>query len=239
MGAKLGLSAAGSGILDPALIELIAASLAFVGSHFAMSHPLRPWLMKLGQRGFMLAYTLVSLATFLWMVQAFKAAPAGDLGGSGEIGWLLSTLITLPALVLFAGSLTPGNPAMPTPGAAAAARAGPSGVFLVTRHSMMWGFALWAVSHILLWWSWRTNVIGLAILTLALLGSHLQDRKKRALMGEDWSAWEAQTSYWPRWSRLAAVGPTIWIAALALWALLTWVHLPLAGIPAGPWRWLG
>ncbi len=239
MGSELGLSGTGGEAFDPALIQLIAASLAFVGTHFAMSHPLRPWLMKLGQNGFMAAYTLVSLATFVWMVMAFKAAPPGDLGGSGEIGWLLATVITLPALVLFIGSLTPGNPAMPTPGAAAAARAGPSGVFHITRHPMMWGFALWAMSHILLWWSWRTVVIGLAILTLALLGAHFQDRKKRTLMGRDWIGWEAATSYWPRWSRLGAAGATIWIAAVVLWALLTWVHLPLAGIPAGLWRWVG
>ena len=236
---ELGLSGTGGGALDPALIQLIAASLAFVGTHFAMSHPLRPWLMKLGQNGFMAAYTLVSLATFVWMVLAFKAAPPGDLGGSGEIGWLLATLLTLPALVLLIGSLTPGNPAMPTPGAAAAARAAPKGVFRVTRHPMMWSFALWAVSHILLWWSWRTNVIGLAILILALLGAHLQDRKKRALMGEDWKAWDVHTSYWPRWTRLAGAGARIWVAGIVLWALLSWVHLPLAGIPAGLWRWEG
>lgn len=229
----------GRGPLDPDLVQLIAASIAFVGMHFVMSHPLRPLLMKLGQGGFMLVYNLVSLATFVWMVLAFRAAPPADLGGSGEIGWAIATLITLPAIVLFLGSMTPRNPSMPMPGAEAAARAGPGGVFVVTRHPMMWSFALWAISHIVLWWSWRTLIVATAVLVLALVGAHLQDRKKRVLMGEAWTEWEAQTSYWPRWGKLAAAGWKGWLAGLMAWLVLMWVHLPLAGIPAGIFRWLG
>ena len=58
----------------------------------------------------------------------------------------------------WAGSLI-GNPALPTPMAQAQARAEPKGVFKVTRHPMMWGFALWALSHIVLWWSVRTLIV--------------------------------------------------------------------------------
>ena len=218
--------------------ELVAASTAFVGLHFAMSHPLRPALMKLGMGGFMAVYNLVSIAAFVWMVLAFRAAPSGDLGTSGELGWLAATLLTLPAVVLWLGSLTPRNPSMPTPGAEAAARAGPAGAFLVTRHPMMWGFALWALSHIVLWFSLRTLILASAMLILALVGAYLQDGKKRAQMGDAWAAWEAQTSFWPRLSQLGAVGWKGWAAGLLAWAVLSWVHLPLAGIPAGIFRWL-
>ena len=219
------------------LVELVAASVAFLGTHFVMSHPLRPALMKLGVGGFMAVYNIVSLATFAWMVVAFRAAPPGDLGGSGTLGWVLATLLTLPAIALFLGSLTPRNPSMPTPGAEAAARAGPAGAFRVTRHPMMWGFGLWAVSHLLLWWSWRTVIVALAVLILALVGARLQDYKKRALMGEAWLAWEAQTSFVPRVGQFGALGWRGWLAALVAWAVLSWVHLPLAGIPAGLFRW--
>ena len=41
--------------MEQSLVVLIAASVTFVGSHFVMSHPLRPMLMKLGQGGFMAA----------------------------------------------------------------------------------------------------------------------------------------------------------------------------------------
>lgn len=81
-------------------------------------------------------------------------------------------------------------------------------------------------------------IVASAILLLALVGAHLQDRKKEALLGEGWSAWEAQTTYWPRWGRLLGAGAALWLIALALWLLATWAHIPAAGIPAGAWRWL-
>ena len=224
--------------MSEALLSLAAASVAFVGTHFALSHPLRaPIVRAVGAGPFLGVYSLVALATFAWMVLAFRAAPPADLPGSGETGWIVATLLTLPALVLFLGSLR-GNPALPDPGAAKAAGRDPSGVFAITRHPMMWGFALWALAHIALWWSVRTLIVAGAVLILALVGARMQDRKKRVLMGEAWAGWEAKTRYWPRWSALPRAGLGLWLLALALWLLLTWSHIPAAGIPAGVWRWL-
>ncbi|WP_375289249.1 NnrU family protein [Qipengyuania sp.] len=225
--------------MDP-LVSLIAASIAFVGTHFALSHPLRePLVTALGDKGFMLLYTLVALATFYWMVSAFGQSPAGDLGGAtGEIGWILASVLTLPALVLFIGSLWK-NPALPAPGAEVAASARPvTGVFAVTRHPMMWGFALWAIAHIVLWWDWRTVILASAILFLALVGAHMQDRKKRVLMGDAWAKWQARTNYWPRWGKLPGAGLVLWALAIVLWLVLTYGHIQAAGIPAGIWRWV-
>ena len=225
--------------MDP-LVSLAAASTALVGTHFALSHPLRAPLVKvLGAGAFMGLYSLVAVACMVWMYAAFGNAAAGDLGGkTGEAGWIVSTALTLPALVLFLGSLR-NNPALPAPGAAKAATRAPIGVFTVTRHPMMWGFALWAIAHIVLWWSTRTLVVATAILVLALVGAHLQDRKKSALMGAAWMEWESRTSYWPRWAKLPGAGPALWLFAIATWLLVTWAHLPLGGMPAGLWRWLG
>jgi uncharacterized membrane protein len=139
-------------------------------------------------------------------------------------------------MVLFAGSLF-GNPALPTPQAEEQARATPHGAFLITRHPMMWGFALWALSHIVLWWSWRTTITALAIGILALIGARLQDGKKERLMGNAWAQWESKTSYWPRLAGFAKAGAVPWALGLALFALFSWLHVPLGGITAGIWRW--
>ncbi|RJY09500.1 NnrU family protein [Aurantiacibacter aquimixticola] len=225
--------------MDAALLSLIAASLTLVGTHIALSHPLRaPLIGAIGEGGFQLLYNAVSVAALVWMYFAFRAAPAADLPGSGNVGWFAATILTLPALVLFLGSITPRNPALPVPGAASQAGKAVKGVFRVTRHPMMWGFALWAVSHLILWWSWRTNVLALAILTLALLGAHLQDRKKRALMGEAWRSREARTTYLPRLAGFRAVGWKLWVAAILAWLAISWAHMPLRGVPAGIWSWL-
>ena len=224
--------------MNETLWNLVAANIAFVGTHFAMSHPLRaPLVRALGAGGFQAAYTMVSFATLAWVYFAFKAAPPTDLPGSGEIGWIIATLLTLPAMILLAGSLI-GNPALPTPMAEAQARAEPGGVFLVTRHPMMWGIGLWALSHIVLWWSTRTLVLALAMGFLALVGAHMQDRKKAVLMGDAWAEWSSKTSYWPRWGKFFSVGAVPLIVGLALFAGFSWLHLWLAGIPAGVLRWL-
>ena len=222
-------------MVDP-LVSLIAASIAFVGTHFAMSHPLRaPMVRLLGDGGFMIAYSLVSAATMAWMYFAFVATPAGAplWGGYGDGVWIVASIITLLALVLFAGSLI-GNPALPAPGAEKAALQAPSGVFKVTRHPMMWGFGLWALAHLIAAPTARTVVVALAIGVLALVGARLQDRKKELLMGDAWRQWEANTSYWPRLGRIFSVGIVPWIGGIAIWLGATWWHT----MDAGVWRWV-
>ncbi len=200
--------------MDP-LASLAAASIALIGTHFTLSHPLRaPLVARIGEGGFLGLYSLVG----------------------SVIGWIAATIFTLPALVLFLGSLM-RNPAFPGAGGAVARE--PTGVFAVTRHPMMWGFALWAFAHIVIDWSVRSTIVGFAVLVLALVGAHFQDRKKAALVGAAWEQWEAKTSYWPKMERLFRAGTMLWLTAIAVWLLVTWLHIPTGGTPAGVWRWLG
>lgn len=225
--------------MDGHIITLIAANVAFVGTHFAMSHPLRAPLVKaLGAGGFQIAYTLVSFATLAWVYFAFIAAPPADLPGSGNIGWIAATIITFPAMILLAGSFI-GNPALPTPMAEAQARAEPKGVFRVTRHPMMWAIGLWAIAHLVLFWSLRTMITAAAMGTLALVGARLQDGKKARLMGDAWAQWSRNTAFWPRLGQLFSVGALPLVAGTALWLVAQGLHLLQAGIPAGIWKWLG
>ncbi len=227
--------------MDHAFSPLIAAAIAFVGSHFALSHPLRAPLVKAaGDKGFAALYSLVALASFAWLVMAFRAAPVSAplWDGQGAAVWIIASALTLIAAVLFAGSFA-GNPAMPDPRAAQLAAKGPHGVFHVTRHPMMWGFALWAGAHALVSPTVRVLVLTAAIGFLALVGSHLQDRKKEAAMGAAWTGWEAKTSYWPMLGALGHAGLRPWLIGAAIWLGATWGHIPLAYVPAGIWRWIG
>jgi uncharacterized membrane protein len=232
----------GIGIVDQPLVSLIAASIAFVGTHFAMSHPLRgPMVRALGAAGFQIVYSLVSFATIGWMILAFRAVGPGGPAlwdGTGDAIWAAATLIMVPASVLLVGSFL-GNPALPAPGAAALADKPVHGVFHATRHPMMWSFALWALAHVLVSPTPRSLVLCAAIAFLALVGAHLQDRKKEALMGPAWSGWEAKTAYALRLPRLARAGLVPWLGGVVLWLAATWAHIPLNGMAAGVWRWLG
>jgi uncharacterized membrane protein len=226
--------------MDHALAELIAASTAFVGTHFALSHPLRaPLVSRIGNAAFQGLYSLVALASFVWIILAFRAVPptAPLWNGMGDTMWIVASLLTLIASVLLVGSFK-GNPALAAPGAAALAAQEPHGVFHATRHPMMWAFALWAVSHALVSPTPRSLVLTGAIAVLALVGAHLQDRKKAALMGAAWQGWEAQTSYWPKLGGLAKAGAVPWLGGVALWLAVTWAHMPANGMVAGVWRWI-
>ncbi|MEL7189719.1 MAG: NnrU family protein [Pseudomonadota bacterium] len=224
--------------MDQQLYPLIAANFGFVATHFLMSHPLRAVMVRaLGDMGQQIAYSIVSLGFFIWIYFAFTAAPSADLPGTGTGGWIVATLLTLPAMILFAGSFG-GNPALGLPGSDDMARAAPKGVFAITRHPMMWGFALWALSHMVLFWSLRTMITAASMGFLALVGAHMQDRKKQVLMGDAWEVWESNTSFWPRLSGFAKAGAVPWGLGLALFAGLSWAHIPIGGIAAGIWRWL-
>ncbi len=222
------------------LTNLVAASIAFVGSHFALSHPLRaPLVARLGENGFRGLYSLVSLATFVWMVLGYRDAGAGGAAlwdGMGEGTWGVASILMLVASVLLAGSFVK-NPALPDPRAAAHAAAGVHGVFHVTRHPMMWSFALWALVHIMLSPTPRQLVLAGSLGFLALVGAHMQDRKKEVLMGDAWAGWEAQTSYWPRLPGFAKAGGVAWAGGVAIWLAATYGHIHAIGIPAGVWRW--
>lgn len=226
--------------METALANLIAASTAFVGSHFALSHPLRAPLVRIaGEKAFPALYSLVAFAAFGWLIMAFRAAPpAAPLwDGLAKGPWIIATLLMLLASVLLVGSFQ-GNPAMPAPGAAALATKGPHGVFHSTRHPMMWSFALWSAAHVLVSPTPRVIVLSLAMAILALVGSHMQDRKKAVMMGSVWHGWQARTSYLPRLGALGKAGTVPWLGGIALWLVATWAHGWLIEMPAGVWRWL-
>ena len=227
--------------MDQEYAQLVAAALAFVGSHFALSHPLRGGLVKrLGPGGFQGLYSLVAIATLAWLVFAFRAIPPqGALlwNGSGALPWGAATLLMLAASVLLVGSFM-GNPALPQPNAKALAMHQPKGVFRITRHPMMWSFALWSAAHVLVSPSVRVIILSSAIAFLALVGAQMQDRKKAVLMGESWAIWRHRTSYWPNLGGFAKAGAVPWLGGIVLWLGASWAHMPLIGIPAGVWRWL-
>lgn len=224
------------------LASLIAANIAFVGGHFALSHPLRGFLAGLlGEKAFLALYSLVQIAVFVWIVVAFRAVgPGGQTLWNGQSStlWGIASLLTLVSLLLVVGSFK-GNPALPATNPEAIPNAKPYGVFAVTRHPMMWGVAIWALAHVLVSPNARTTITAVSMAILALVGSFLQDGKKEALLGQAWNGWESRTTFAPRWSRLGAIGLGTWVAAIAAWLVLTWAHIPLASVPAGIWWWVG
>ena len=211
---------------------LVLALAAFVGSHLLLSHALRPAVVgAVGSRGFAGVYSLVAFATLGWAVWAFRAAPAGQyLWIAPGWAWGLGAIAMLFASILLVGSMTSPNPALM---GGKAGDAGPQGVQRITRHPMMWAFAIWAAVHAGLSGDTRTVLLCLGIGGLALVGAGFQDRKKRGQMGAGWDAHEAATSFVPFGRPSAGAlnpGAVALIGGAAVFAAATWAH-PYAGGP--------
>lgn len=214
---------------------LLLALLSFVGSHELLSHPLRrPLVARLGEKGFAGLYSLVALATFGWVLFEYRRAPDVVLWTAPAWAWTVGALLMFGASVLFVGSFA-RNPAFP---GVDRIDPRPGGVMRITRHPMMWSFAIWALVHGWLSGTGATLALCLGIGLLALIGAAMQDRKKAGLHGEGWAAYADATSYvpfgrgpaWPGW--FALIGGTIFFF------ILTWLH-PRFGAPVvGVWSWL-
>jgi uncharacterized membrane protein len=155
---------------------------------------------------------------------------------AGDALWLVASLLMWVGSILFVGSFV-RNPALP--GARLERGTKPQGVFGITRHPMMWGFALWAIVHLLTVATEKAVVFDGAILVLSMGGSIGQDRKKAALMGERFHEWSAQTAFIPFTRGVANPGAVALIGGTLLFFVATWAHGALGAMPAGFWRWVG
>lgn len=219
-------------------MHLVWALIVFVGGHFLLSHPLRaPLVGLLGETGFRGLYSLIALASLIWVAFAYRAAPVTVLWPHAEaLRWPVHGVMLLAA-VLFAGSFA-GNPYVKMMTTGLQSTPQPSGVYAITRHPMMWAFGLWALAHMATSGDVPTVLLGAGIALLALLGAALQDVKLAARLGALWWDFQAHTSYFPFLAiaqgktPLKAVGLFPLLAGAALYLALVYAHPWIAGVSA-------
>lgn len=211
------------------LWHLALAVLVFLASHSLTNRPAlrRRGEAALGRPGFLLAYSLLSVAVLAWMVAAYAAAPVLLLWEQQPWMRWAPLLAMLPAcLLLFAGMTTP-NPFSIGPGGKGYDPGRP-GILRLTRHPVLWGLALWAGAHLVPNGDVAAWMLFLPLLLLALAGPAILDRKRRRSLGEEeWRLIAAPTGRCHlapveiRWWR--------WLGGVALYALLLHAHLPVIG----------
>ncbi len=221
------------------ILCLLAAVIAFVGTHELLSHPLRaPLVARIGERGFQALYSVVAFITGGWAVWAFRAAPVELLWTAPALFWQLAAPLMLIASILLAGSILDPNPALPGAQRHLKGAPVPRGVLRITRHPMMWSFALWGLVHVLVAGTSRSLILGAGVVVLALFGAAMQDRKKLLLLGDGWAAWRSRTAFVPFAAQLGGKlpGSSLWpgwravVGGAILFLGATWAH-PLLGAP--------
>jgi uncharacterized membrane protein len=171
---------------------LVAATIAFLATHFATSTPLRPAMVNaIGEWPYRGVYSLVAFVTLGWMIWAYAAAPREQLWvGIREIPYVVMPI----AFVLIACGFW-RNPTIVGADKLLRSEDPARGMIRITRHPIMWGFMLWAAAHILARGDLKSLVFFGSFLLLAALGTLLMDARKKS--NPDWPRFAAVTSHIP------------------------------------------
>jgi uncharacterized membrane protein len=219
------------------MTKLLIATAAFLVTHYVSSTPLRAQLTKLlGTNGYLVLYSSAAVATLVAMVWTYLRAPFIGLWHVPLLRY--APLVAMPvALLLITAGLTTRNPTAVGQDRWLQANEPARGILRVTRHPAMWGIALWAAVHLLARGDAASVVFFGAFLMLALTGTVLIDRRKRAAAGTDWQRFAAVTSNLPLGAIASGrnrfhAGEIGWMSlalALAAYGLLIWLHPALFG----------
>ena len=161
---------------------LLAASSAFFLLHMLPATPLRPRLIGVaGEFVYAAIFSIASAAAIWWMVSSFNAAPYGDKLWVAPAAWLwLKAALVLFAYILIVGGVATPNPSAPGGDKVLEKGNAASGIYAITRHPLMWGIAIWAIAHMISQPNLRGFVFFGGFAATALIGSYLQQRRKRA-----------------------------------------------------------
>jgi uncharacterized membrane protein len=221
---------------------LLAASTFFL-IHLVPSMPLRRKIIAAtSEKAYMAGFAVLSLAALVWMITEFNTAPYGTkLWVMPDWWpWLKAALILFALILAICGVLTP-NPSSPGAEKTLAKLNASGGIFAITRHPVMWGAAIWAITHAISAATVRGLLFFCAFAATALIGSWLQQRRKRA-GNPAWAAFEAKTSFFPFAAILQGRAKlsidTIGLRRIALgaltWFAMLYFHARLFGVQPLP-----
>ncbi len=218
------------------LVAVFLAVLGFVGSHLLLSHQLRGQAISVfGRKGFQTAYSLISIGFMLAILAAYHFAPHGPTLWSPDNVALQAvfSVVGYFAVALFLASLF-GNPGLVGANLNGLSTRQADGVFRITRHPMMFAIVIWCVVQVMIMPSARNAIVCGGLIPLALIGARLQDARKSAQSGREWSLWVTRTPFWPDLRRIADLG-MFWGVAVIPWLVVTWLEVQATMVPVGLW----
>ncbi|MDN5787041.1 NnrU family protein [Pseudorhodobacter sp.] len=223
--------------------EFFLAFMVFLASHMIPSRPkLRAALQaRLGPRGFILAYSVLSTLLLVWLIVAAGNVPFEVVWDQMPWQrWVVNLAmpfavalavfgIGAPNPLSFGGRKTGFDPAHP-------------GIAGVTRHPLLWALALWSGVHTLVNGDLAHVVLFGSFTAFALLGMVAIDRRNQRQMGaEKWQELAQHTRVLPlaalvsgRWHPIHSPNPLRLVGTLLIWAGVLMAHLPVIGVSPLP-----
>ena len=219
------------GALGAAAIVWIAVHLGIAGTVVR-----RSIVARLGQAGFRTAFSIVSVISLILLILSYNAAPVRPIWFAPDwLRWVLA-FVMLIAATLFVASVASPNPT--AAGGERAIEQTPRGITRVTRHPMLWAFAIWAAVHVLGNGDLASVLFFGAFLITALAGMPSIDANIAARDPVRWAPLAAATSIVPGAAiaggrnRFAPreIGWIVWAGGLLLWLVLLFGHRYVVGV---------
>jgi len=222
------------------MAEFVLAIAVFIASHLIPAiQPLRDGLVKIiGERGFLILFSILSVAIIIWLGIAFSRAPYIELWVPPEwTRWI--TILSMPVACIFTVTgFTSHNPFSLGAGSSGYDPQSP-GIVSVTRHPVLWALAIWSGSHIAPNGDMAAVLLFGLFFVLCLIGIKTIERRRRTRMGEaQWQTLINQTSIVPFAATLSGSASVDWghfcgwrlLAGLALYGVLFYGHEFIIGI---------
>lgn len=221
------------------MTEFALALAAFLAAHsLPRATGLRDLAIKqVGRRTYVILYSVLSVGLLAWLISAALRAPYLELWAPGAATTHAALALMLPACLLFAMAAARRNPLSIAFAQGARPSAAP-GVLALTRHPILWAFALWSTAHLIANGDLVAAILfgGMGIFSLA--GMAIMDRRARRTMGE--AAWAEAVARLRR-AELSALFTRRCLVEAAigalLYAALLHLHGPVIGVdPLALWR---
>jgi uncharacterized membrane protein len=229
------------------MLSLVLAALFFFAVHiFVPGTGARAALVaRLGEKGYLAFFSVVSVVGLVWLGMAYGAASADPMVLWGEVPGARPLVIAamLPIVVLALAGLT--SPSPTSVGQEGLLKAGEpaQGVLRISRHPFMSSVAAWSLLHLTVNGDVASLILFGTLAALAIYGMAVIDRRRAATGGADWERFAAKTSRTPFLAilqgrnrlALGEIGVIRLVGGVVLWYALLHGHTWIAGVPATLW----
>lgn len=198
--------------------------------------PLRPRLQRmLGQRGFTVCYSVLSLCVLTWLIVAAGRSPRSPLWEWAP--WHNAVALVLMLLVCLILAFAAGRPNPFSFGGGNSGAFDPArpGIVRLTRHPILVALGLWAAAHLLANGDLAHVILFGTFAIFAALGGRLVERR----IGRDLVGYENLKGIVmkapivaPGWREYAPIWRAL--AGIALWFALLGVHGTVIGVSPIP-----
>jgi uncharacterized membrane protein len=220
-----------------AFASLLTAAVLWVAVHIGVAGTrVRDALVaRIGEGPFRGLFVVASFALLGWLAWSYgHAGPVRMLWVAPRWLAVLMMLLMLPALLLFVCSVSAPNPTSVAGKHALDAPDPAVGILRITRHPMLWAFALWGIVHLAVVGTASAAVLTGAVIVTAFAGMPSLDAKYARRNPQRWPGFASATSIIP-FVAIAQGRNRFSLSGIGWWRPLLAVVLWVALIALHPW----